>query len=150
MRVALDTNFLVYAEGLQDAAKCEQATRILDRIAAASIVLPAQVLGELHHVLIRKGRIPLIEARRIVLDWQDRFAIVPTTERVITMALDLAADHRVATWDAVILATASEATCRILLSEDMHHGFTWGGVTVVNPFAADPHPLLLRLTRPEH
>jgi hypothetical protein len=27
-------------------------------------------------------------------------------------------------------------------SEDLQEGFTWGGVTVVNPFAAAVHPLL--------
>ena len=30
----------------------------------------------------------------------------------------------------------------MLLSEDMHEGFTWGGVTIVNPFASPPHKLL--------
>jgi predicted nucleic acid-binding protein len=30
----------------------------------------------------------------------------------------------------------------MLLSEDMHEGFTWGGVTIVNPFASPAHELL--------
>jgi predicted nucleic acid-binding protein len=42
----------------------------------------------------------------------------------------------------LILAVTAEAGCRVLLSEDMHEGFTWRGVTVVNPFAAIVHPLL--------
>ncbi|TIP50920.1 MAG: PIN domain-containing protein, partial [Mesorhizobium sp.] len=32
--------------------------------------------------------------------------------------------------------------CRLLLSEDLQDGFTWGGVTVVNPFASPRHALL--------
>ena len=29
-----------------------------------------------------------------------------------------------------------------LLSEDFQHGFTWSGVTVLNPFVSPQHPLL--------
>ena len=57
-------------------------------------------------------------------------------------AQDLAADHQLGIWDAVILATAAQCRCRILLSEDFFSGFTWAGVTVINPFA-DPSPALL-------
>jgi predicted nucleic acid-binding protein len=45
-------------------------------------------------------------------------------------------------WDAVVLAATSKAGCRVLLSEDLQEGFTWGGVTVVDPFASMRHPLL--------
>ncbi len=57
-------------------------------------------------------------------------------------AADLANDHRLGIWDAVILSAASRAGCRMLLSEDMQNGFTWGGVTVVDPFASPMHELL--------
>lgn len=60
-------------------------------------------------------------------------------------ALDLVASRGLQVWDAVILAAAAEANCGVLLSEYTQHGFTWGGVTVVNPFAAEPHPLLARI-----
>ena len=46
-----------------------------------------------------------------------------------------------------MLSAAGEARCRLLLSEDLQEGFTWGGVTVANPFAATPHPLLQAATR---
>jgi predicted nucleic acid-binding protein len=57
-------------------------------------------------------------------------------------ATDLATDHRLGIWDAVVLSASAEAGCRLLLSEDLHEGFTWGGVTVTNPFAAVRHDLL--------
>ena len=47
--------------------------------------------------------------------------------------------------DALIVAVAAENRCRILLSEDLQAGFTWRGVTVVNPFAAPSSPLLASL-----
>jgi predicted nucleic acid-binding protein len=44
-----------------------------------------------------------------------------------------------------MLAAAADAGCRLLLSEDLQEGFTWRGVTVVNPFADTRHPLLAAL-----
>jgi len=56
--------------------------------------------------------------------------------------MDLVVDHRFQVWDALIMAVAAENHCRLLLSEDLHNGFIWRGVTVVNPFAS-PTSLLL-------
>lgn len=60
----------------------------------------------------------------------------------MSAAVDLATVHQISIWDAVILAAAVQAGCRLLLSEDLQHGFSWGGVTVVNPFIVPRHPLL--------
>ena len=57
-------------------------------------------------------------------------------------AADLATDHQLGIWDAVILSAASQSGCRLLLSEDLQEGFTWAGLTVVNPFASPRHALL--------
>lgn len=58
------------------------------------------------------------------------------------VAADLATDHQLGIWDAVVLSAASQAGCRLLLSEDLQEGFTWGGVTVTNPFASPRNVLL--------
>ena len=68
-----------------------------------------------------------------------------TSAAVMISATDLASDHGLTIWDSVVLAAAAEADCRLLLSEDLQEGFTWRGVTVANPFAAAPHPLLAAL-----
>ena len=60
-------------------------------------------------------------------------------------AINLAVDHRLNIWDSVMISVASEAGCRLLLSEDMQDGFAWRGLTVVNPFAVPQHPLLASL-----
>jgi len=68
--------------------------------------------------------------------------VIETSPSILVAALDVAADHGLSIWDAIILSASAEAGCRLLLSEDMPEGFTWGGVTVVNPFAAKKHALL--------
>ena len=94
------------------------------------------------NVLSRKDGKTRAEARGFVLGWHDAYALIPTSSQVMIAAADLATDHCLSIWDAVIIAAAAEAGCRLLLSEDMRDGFTWHGVTIVNPFASHPHPLL--------
>jgi predicted nucleic acid-binding protein len=45
-------------------------------------------------------------------------------------------------FDALIIAVASRAGARILLSEDMHDGLVVDGLRVVNPFVAGNETLL--------
>ncbi len=142
MTIAIDTNVLAYAEGTNGAAMKNRALDLIERLPADSVVVPAQVLGELFNVLVRKAGRPPTVAREAILTWQDAHDVAPTSSAVMARAADLAADHRLGIWDAVILAASAEAGCRLLLSEDLQHGFTWSGVTVVNPFAEEPHPLL--------
>ncbi len=142
MRVALDTNILVYAEGLNGLIKKQATLELMQKLPQDLIVLPAQTLGELFNVLVRKAVRSPEEARSSVLSWSDSYDVTDTTAKVVIAATDLASQHRLGIWDSVILAAAAEAGCRLLLSEDMQDGFTWTGVTVANPFAATPHPLL--------
>ena len=136
MQVALDSNLLVYAEGVNGAERQRAALEILKRIESEDIVVPIQALAELFAVLTRKARISAQDARDAVLSWADAYELVDTSFATLTDAIELVTSHTLSSWDAVILAAAAGADCRILLSEDMHDGFTWRGATVRNPFAA--------------
>lgn len=142
MRVALDTNVLAYAEGVNGAGRRGTALDLVHRLPQEATVIPVQVLGELFNVLVRKAGKSRGDARDALLDWRDTFPVVETSSEIMLMATDLAADHQFGIWDAVILSAASQAGCRLLLSEDLQDGFTWGGVTVVNPFTSPRHTLL--------
>ncbi len=142
MRIALDTNVLVYAEGVNGPVRKSAALEITRRLPAASTLVPVQVLGELYRVLVGKAAWPAKHARAAILSWQDTFALIETSPPVLVAALDIAADHGLTIWDAIILSGAAAAGCRLLLSEDMQEGFIWGGVTIVNPFAQKKHELL--------
>ena len=145
MRVALDTNILAYAEGVNGAAMQEAALALIQALPRESTLVAVQTLGELFNLLVRKAGRTRPDARAAILSWADSFAPIETSPAVMFAAAGLAADHQMGLWDAVILAAAGAAGCRLLLSEDMHDGFTWNGVTVTNPFAASRHPLLAGL-----
>ena len=140
--MAIDTNVLVYAEGEGDAVRCLAAQRLLGRVQPTAVVLPLQVLGELHRVLTGRYRRNGGVVREAILGWTDTFRVAESTVPALQAALDLHADHQLPVWDALILAVAAEQSCRLLLSEDYQAGFVWHGVTVVNPFEARAHPLL--------
>jgi len=145
VKVAVDTNILAYAEGVDDPERQAIAKGVLDRITQVGAVVAVQALGELFHVLRRKANYAPAKARAAVSEWRSVFEVVATTPDIFADAVDLAVDHQLNIWDAVIVCAASSAGCRVLLSEDMHEGFTWLGVTVVNPFAERRHPMLASL-----
>ena len=141
MKVVLDTNILAYAEGTNGTVMRDKALKLIQRLPPEAIVLPVQTLGELFNVLVRKARRRPTQARAAVLSWRDAYAVMETSPAVMVSATDQASDHGITTWDAVVLAAAAEAECRLVLSEDLQDGFTWRGVTVANPFAPTPHRL---------
>lgn len=143
MRVAFDTNVLVYAEGIGDAVRLNATMGLIERLPPENVLIPAQTLGELYRVLTGKAGHAHDVARASVLQWADSFDVADSTWTAFQSAFDLTVDHGLNVWDALILAVTAENRCRMLLSEDFHHGFTWRGVTVVNPYRSPFHPLLL-------
>lgn len=142
MRVALDTNILAYAEGIGDETRCNAAFFLIEQLPGNAVLLPTQALGELMRVLTGKAKRTPDAAREAVLAWSDSFEVADSTWPAFQAALDLMVDHQLPMWDALILAVAAENRCRLLLSEDFQNGFTWRGVTIVDPFAAQRSPLL--------
>jgi predicted nucleic acid-binding protein len=142
MNVAVDTNVLAYAEGVNGAQHQQQAIALLQSLPPDTTLVPVQVLGELFAVLVRKAGKSRPEAAAAVLSWGDAFPLIETSNDVLLSATDLAHAHQLGIWDAVMLSAAADARCRLLLSEDLQEGFTWRGVTVTNPFASPRHPLL--------
>jgi predicted nucleic acid-binding protein len=142
VRLALDTNVLAYAEGVNGTSRREASLELIRKLPPESIILPVQVLGELFNVLVRKAGRSRSDARAALLSWHDTFTVIETSAEIVLAAADLATAHQIGIWDAVIVSAASQAGCRLLLSEDLQQGFTWGGVTVVDPFASPRHALL--------
>jgi len=137
IRLALDTNILAYAEGVGDAERCAGAIKLVEDLPAEAVLLPAQTIGELFRILVSKAKREKGLAREAIMSWADSFEVADSSWSSFQSAIDLAIDHGLRIWDALIMAVAAENRCRLLLSEDLQNGFTWRGLTVVNPFAAE-------------
>ena len=122
MRIALDTNVLAYAEGINGIERRDAALALIRRIPQQAAIVPVQVLGEVFSVLVRKAGKSRSDARDALLSWRDTFPVIETSPEVMLAAVDLATDHQLGIWDAVILSVASQSGCRLLLSEDLQEG----------------------------
>lgn len=129
MSAFLDTNILVYAQ--QSGAKAEISQRLIIEGGTISV----QVLNELANVLRKKlGR--SWRDIELVLDDIDNALdpALPLTAKANRAALALARDHNLGFYDGLIVASALEAGCDTLFSEDMQHGRKFGSIGIVNPF----------------
>ncbi len=126
----IGTNVLIYAFS-QDAAKAGAAEAILADGGSISV----QVLNEFADVCRRK----------LKLDWpeiEQRLAIVktlvgevaPVSAATHDKAIELARDHNLSVYDALIVAAALGLGCTRLLTGDMQHGRVVGGSSIENPF----------------
>jgi predicted nucleic acid-binding protein len=124
-----DTNILVYAQ--QSGGKAGRARALFSGGGKLSV----QVLNEFAAVSRRKQRrdwSAIAEAIDDVLTVVD--PPLALTHDIHTAARALAEDHGISFYDALIVASAIEAGCDILYSEDMQHGRSIGGLAIVNPF----------------
>lgn len=130
MSVFFDTNVLVYAQ--QSGDKADTARGLL----AGGGKLSVQVLNEFAAVSRRKQGKDWTEIAEAI---DDALALVdpplPLTFDTHRFAMSLARDHGLSFYDALIVASALEAGCSTLFSEDLQHGRAFGNLTVVNPFA---------------
>ena len=125
-----DTNVLIYAFAAGDrrSAKAEA-------LLAEGGVIGVQVLNEFTSVTLRKlgWDWPEVEAALAVIS-ELTAPVLPLTADIHAAAVKLARGNSLAFYDALIVAAAADAGCRVLLTEDLQHGRKFGGVTIRNPF----------------
>lgn len=142
MRLTLDTNLLVYAHDRNAGPKHHEAVALIHRVQNADCILTLQALAELYKWLITKGKPPPTSAADSIGDWMASFPVQAADRGCLLDAMAGVADHGFSFRDAMIWATARQAGCRLLLSEDGHHGGQYGGVLILNPFHLDAVPIL--------
>ena len=127
----LDTNVLLYA-ALQPDRRSEAARALL----RGGAVISVQVLNEFANAARNKLRRPWPEiVRGLAAVRAICPAPLPLTLNTHEIALTLAQQTGYALYDALILASAIEAGCDVLYSEDMQHGqVVEGRLTIRNPF----------------
>lgn len=125
-----DTNILIYAFAANDPRSARAEALLAD-----GGVVGVQVMNEFTNVARRK------------LDWDWREigaalgvieallgAALPLTAGIHARAVQLARDHSLPFYDALIVAAAIDARCRVLFTEDLQHGRKFGSVAIQNPF----------------
>jgi predicted nucleic acid-binding protein len=124
-----DTNLIIYA--FAEDARADAAEALL----AAGGVISVQVLNEFVAVASRKLGMPWDD----VLAALDAILVLcpspaPLTIQTHQLALGIAGKHKYHIYDALVIASALEASCTTLYSEDLQDGQVIGGLTIRNPF----------------
>lgn len=134
--VFVDTNILVYAFDQTAGRKHSIAAKITenswnDKNGHISL----QVIQELYVTITRKipNPVDIQTARKIVSDLSTWRIHNPTVEDVLK-AIDIQRENQLSFWDSMLIQSAAQLGCRILVSEDLTHGQVIAGVQVLNPF----------------
>lgn len=144
--IFVDTNVFVYARDAGEPAKQSRAAAWLarlwrERVGRTSV----QVLSEYYVTVTRK----LDPGLRPADAWDDVTALfawrpAPVDTALLTRGREIARRHKLAWWDALVIAGAEAQGCDLLLSEDLQDGGRYGNVTVRDPFALDVNEDLAR------
>jgi predicted nucleic acid-binding protein len=127
-----DTNLLVYLYSTDSKSAIVES---LIRAKFDEICLSIQVLNELYSVLTRKKFRTKEEAQTIIHDLIENYRVYCLDERGIKRGIELNIQYHFSYWDSLILASALEAGCTKLYSEDFQHNqVIQNGLTILNPF----------------
>jgi predicted nucleic acid-binding protein len=134
VRSFFDTNILLYADDESAPAKQRRSRDLVaEHRRSGTGVVSLQVLQEYFVNVTRKLHVdPRIARRKVEL--LAEFDVAAPEVSDILAAIDLHRLHDFSFWDALVLRSAQQAGCSVLLSEDFQHGRTIDGVQVVNPF----------------
>lgn len=132
-----DSNLWVYlflkSDHPDDERKRQRLLEMLHQ--RPELISSVQVLHEVGNALMRKYNYSESDVRdflqRILLLTENR----PISFEISFMALDLKTRYQFGWYDSIIVASALDAGCTLLYSEDMNHGLVVEGtLQIVNPF----------------
>ena len=133
--VFIDSNIWLYAfiKNPGEAHKHEQAGDIITM--SADVVISPQVIAEVCNNLLRKGGMDETGVLAIIEDFYRHSHVHEMNLDCHRRASRLRLLHRFSFWDSLIVASALEAGCLRLLTEDMQHGqLIDDQLKVLNPF----------------
>ena len=128
-----DTNVLIYLVS-PDPAKALRAEQVVRQGGVISV----QVLNETANVMRRKLKKSWAETHEVLSVVSTLLSVRPLTLEVHRAGLGWAERHMLSLHDAMLVASALDADCGTLWSEDMQPSMAIGGLTIRNPFVSFP------------
>ncbi len=133
----IDSNVFVYLFDETDERKRDVAGRIVDSaLQTHSASISFQVVQETLNVVTRKLPTPMTAegAKRFLQQVLVPLWRVSPSSMLYDRALDVQARYRYSLYDSLIVASALDAGCTRLYSEDLQDGQRIEGLTIENPF----------------
>jgi len=129
--IALDTNVLVYCHSDDELDKQKIATSFFD----LQPLISAQVLSEYINVIKRTMKLPKDKIMDMCLQNIELCILQPVSLTTLRAARNLIDRYDFQLFDSIVVASALEANCHILYSEDLQHGLVVEKrLEIINPF----------------
>ncbi|EQD42073.1 PilT domain-containing protein, partial [mine drainage metagenome] len=113
----IDTNVVIYALGPNSAKAALAASLFIHHPAIST-----QVLSETANVALKKLALPLSETGKLLAMLETTCRVEIVTPATLQRALDIAGRYGFSWFDSLIIASALEAECDTLYTEDLQHG----------------------------
>lgn len=133
----IDTSLFIYQLEAWDERKSATADRIISKgIESRNACISFQVVQECLNTVLRKAEIPLStdETKQYLDNVLAPLYRVPASLSLYRRALDLQTRYHYGFYDSLVIATALDAGCTRLYSEDLQDGQRIEGLTIENPF----------------
>ena len=128
----IDTNLIVYLYSKNDYKKQD---KVIGTLSSYDCFISTQVLNEFCNVTIKKLEMQISEISKNIDEILDTCSLLAVRHNTIKKALTLNGDYGYSYYDCLIIASALEANCKYLFSEDMQHGqIIENTLKIVNPF----------------
>jgi len=130
-RKAVDTNVLLYSIDNDSPDKLKVGVDLLDQ----KPIICSQNLSEFINVLLKRWKYPKENIGLILKEVVNSCELSPITQKTYLSSLNLMKKYDFQIFDSIIVASALEAGCDTLYSEDFQHNMVIEGqLTVINPF----------------
>jgi predicted nucleic acid-binding protein len=129
-KVFLDSNILIYLldNGSLKKQKAENFLR-------PEFYISTQVISENANVCLRKLKLTKEVAFAHARGLMERFHVLTIGKETITLCFHISTKYNLSYWDSLIAATALEADCNVLYSEDLQDKMILENrLTILNPF----------------
>ena len=115
----VDTNILVYLYSEDEVEKRDKSRNIFETY---ECVTSTQALNELSNVMTKKFKINPSEVSAVVDEIAENCQVSAISLGTIKTALDITERYKYSYYDSLIISSALENDCNLLLTEDMHDG----------------------------
>ena len=136
-RYFIDTNIFIYSFHEDDHHKREIARKLIaDALENSTGVISYQVVQEFLGAATRKFKKPLSfkDSQRYLSIVLEPLCDVYSSPELFHQALEIMDRWQYSFYDSLIIASAIQAGCGTLYSEDMHQGQEIMNLTIKNPF----------------
>ena len=137
----LDTNILVYTFDEENPEKRERARALVSEALAESRgAISYQVIQEFLNAALRKFSKPLTagDAERYLTVVLEPLCAVFAGVELYHQTIDISERWKYSFYDSLVIASALQAGCTVLYSEDLQHGQKIGDLRILNPFVESP------------